>query len=159
MKTLDINLKKNGKPVLSWCPEIEEGALAQIKVVAELPFVEHISIMPDAHKGQNCPIGGVVACDGVIVPDFVGVDVSCGVGLFKTNLSIGDFTEDLKQTIHHAVERTIPTGFSHNSDDRRKDIESRFGQEMDALFDGFKSEVKIADRKEIASQLGTLGGG
>ena len=78
---------------------------------------------------------------------------------FKTNLNINEFTDEKKKIVHHAVERTIPTGFSHNSDKRREEIESLYSQELDEFLGNLESDVKIVDRKEIASQLGTLGGG
>jgi hypothetical protein len=74
-------------------------------------------------------------------------------------LNITDFTDEKKQIVHHSVERSIPTGFSHNSDQRREEIEKSFGTKIDDLLNNCRSETKIADRKEIASQLGTLGGG
>lgn len=68
-------------PVLSWCPEIEAGAQDQIDNLARLPFVRHhASIMPDCHSGYGMPIGGVIACDRVVIPNAVGVDIGCGVG-------------------------------------------------------------------------------
>ena len=33
--------------------------------------------MPDAHAGKGMPIGGVLATNGVIVPNAVGVDIGC----------------------------------------------------------------------------------
>jgi len=84
MKTLETKLL-NGKPVFSWASEIEDGAMKQIEGICKLPYVEHLAIMPDVHLGMSCPIGGVVACKNVIVPDFVGVDISCGMAAFRTN--------------------------------------------------------------------------
>jgi tRNA-splicing ligase RtcB (3'-phosphate/5'-hydroxy nucleic acid ligase) len=158
MQVMDIKLT-NGKPVFSWCPEIESGAIEQVRKIASLPFIEHYSLMPDCHTGMSTPIGSVVATKDVIIPDFVGVDISCGMSCLKTNLSVNDFTTDKKETLHHAVERSIPTGFSHNNDERRKDIEIRFGQKIDFILEKFGTESKMIERKEIASQLGTLGGG
>lgn len=72
-----MNIFKNDGyrvPVFSWCPEIEEGAQKQIDNLARLPFIsDHIAIMPDCHSGYGMPIGGVIACDGVVIPNAVGV--------------------------------------------------------------------------------------
>jgi tRNA-splicing ligase RtcB len=157
---MNVIKEENAVPVFSWCDGIEKSALDQMITIAKLPFVKHCALMPDAHMGMKdgAPIGSVIATEDVVIPNAVGVDVSCGVSIFKTNLNINDFTNEKKQIVHHAVERTIPTGFSHNSDKRRDEIEGLYGQEIDRLLD-FESDVKIADRKETASQLGTLGGG
>jgi len=66
------------KPIKLWLEEIEEGALNQAKNLANLPFIfKHIAIMPDAHQGYGMPIGGVMATQGVVVPNAVGVDIGC----------------------------------------------------------------------------------
>jgi tRNA-splicing ligase RtcB len=62
------------KPIMSWCDNPEEGALAQAKNLANLPFTfQHVSLMPDTHQGYGMPIGGVLATEGVIIPNAVGV--------------------------------------------------------------------------------------
>jgi len=161
MKTIENIVLANGKPIFSWCPQIEEGAIKQIEDISKLPFVEHCALMPDAHMGMKdgAPIGSVIASRDVIIPNFIGVDISCGMSSFKTNLNVNDFTDEKKHIIHHAVERSIPTGFSHNTDQRREEIEKIFEAKIDTLLNNCHSQTKIADRKEIASQLGTLGGG
>lgn len=154
-----IQIEGAKKPLFSWCPDLEPQAMKQMETVAKLPFVEHTAIMPDGHLGENVCIGGVIACKDVIIPSAVGVDISCGMGSIKTNLNVNDFTEEKKKTLHHAVERSIPTGFSHNGDKRQKEIETRFGQKIDFIAVKYETGTKIIDRKEISSQLGTLGGG
>ena len=67
--------------VFSWCPEIEESAMAQIRNLAQLPFAVHLAIMPDCHAGYGMPIGGVLATDGVVIPNAVGKDIGCGMAV------------------------------------------------------------------------------
>ena len=63
------------KPIKLWLNDIEDGALAQAKNLANLPFIfKHIEIMPDAHQGYGMPIGGVMATQEVVVPNAVGVN-------------------------------------------------------------------------------------
>jgi len=65
-----INIPTEGRPILSWCEHPEDGAVAQAKNLAVLPFlVSHVALMPDTHQGYGMPIGGVIACDGVVVPN------------------------------------------------------------------------------------------
>lgn len=156
MKTIEIEGKK---PIFSWCPDIEQEALDQMIVLAKLPFVEHCALMPDSHLGDLAPIGSVIATNGVILPFAVGTDCGCGLGAIKTNLNLNEFSDDKKKELHHAVERSIPVGFAHNTDNRRKEIEERYKSEIDALFTDFSPVSQLVTRKEISSQLGTLGGG
>ncbi len=66
------------RPIKLWLDDIENGALAQAKNLANLPFVfRHIAILPDAHQGYGMPIGGVMATQGVVIPNAVGVDIGC----------------------------------------------------------------------------------
>lgn len=68
-----------GLPLKLWLDDIEDGALKQAGNLAKLPFAfRHIAIMPDAHQGYGMPIGGVMATQGVVVPNAVGVDIGCG---------------------------------------------------------------------------------
>lgn len=155
-----IQVEGARKPIFSWCPvsTLEENARKQMEVIARLPFVEHTALMPDAHLGELNPIGSVIATNGVIILSGVGGDCGCGVGAIKTNLILNEL-EGKKEELHHAVERSIPVGFAHNSDKRQKEIEEKYKQEIDTIFSNFEDKSNIVNRKEFASQLGTLGGG
>lgn len=158
MKTMEIKLT-NGKPVFSWCSQIENGAIEQIQSIAKLPFVEHFSVMPDCHQGMSMPIGGVVACSGVVVPDFVGVDIGCGVAAIRTSLTANEI-KGKEEVIHHAVNRSIPMGFSHNTDKRREEMYKKFGSKiLNDMMKGAFNENAIVKEDALYAQLGTLGGG
>ena len=61
------------KPIKMWLDDIEDGALAQAKNLANLTFIyKHVAIMPDCHQGYGMPIGGVIATKGVVIPNAVG---------------------------------------------------------------------------------------
>ena len=65
----------------------------QVTNVATLPGIERASYaMPDAHWGYGFPIGGVAAFDadrgGVVSAGGVGFDISCGVRLLATGLTM-----------------------------------------------------------------------
>ena len=80
-------------PVNAWLnkkEDIEEGALKQIANLASLPFIfKHLAIMPDTHQGYGMPIGGVLATEGVVIPNAVGVDIGCFTGDTKISLLNG----------------------------------------------------------------------
>lgn len=162
MQLLDIKLNNN-KPIFSWCPSAEQGAIDQISLIARFPFVEHVALMPDAHQGMMCPIGGVVACNGIVVPSWVGVDCGCGMIAVKTSLTKDQLSEEAKVRLHHSVSRGVPMGFSHNTQVRMNTLSKRLGEKAAYIFakSGVNDSLKVLPNveKSFWEQLGTLGGG
>jgi tRNA-splicing ligase RtcB len=140
--------------------DIEESARQQIANLCNLPFTHsHVAIMPDVHSGYGMPIGGVLATEGVIIPNAVGVDIGCGMCFIDTNLPASILNEvttpsgPLASAIVGNIMRSIPTGFNHHKRPQKADF-------LDTW------EVTSEDPKElrtevdrVAYQLGTLGGG
>jgi tRNA-splicing ligase RtcB len=135
-------------PIKLWLEDIEDGAMEQVKNLANLPFAfQHIAIMPDSHQGYGMPIGGVMATKGVIVPNAVGVDIGCGMCAVKTSLTEID-TETLKK-IMGEVRKAVPIGFNHH---KEKQDESLMPKSNYGLIVGEQYESAL-------KQIGTLGGG
>ena len=135
-------------PIKMWLTDIEDGALQQAKNLANLPFVyKWISIMPDSHQGYGMPIGGVMATQGVIVPNAVGVDIGCGMRALKTSLT-DISTEELKLAMGK-IRDVIPVGFNHHKEDQEWH-ELQKSPDIQIIQDQIPSAKK---------QLGTLGGG
>ena len=140
------------KTIKLWLDDIEAGAFAQVKNLANLPFVfRHVAVMPDAHLGYGMPIGGVMAAEEVVIPNAVGVDIGCGMCAVRTSLTTLS-TENLKSVLRE-IRRTIPLGFKHHP----KAQDPRLMP---------KAEIPLKDLPVVASQyqsaltqLGTLGGG
>lgn len=155
---------ENGKDIWSWCPNIEEKALDQMRVIAHLPYTEYCALMPDAHFGQNMPIGGVVATNGVIVPDMVGADIGCGMCAIKSDVTIDQLTEDKRLQLFNLLSQAIPVGSTHNTDRVRKQLVNEYEYayrclEVQYLNDLQKDVFTKNIEKDFFSQLGTLGGG
>lgn len=138
------------KPIKLWLDDLEEGALAQAKNLANLPFAfKHIPLMPDSHQGYGMPIGSILATEGVVVPNAVGVDIGCGMCALRTELTELS-TNDLKKAL--GVARTkIPLGM--NWHDELQD--ETWMPELP------RDELKIVSRgyTKARKQVGTLGGG
>lgn len=136
-------------PIKLWLSDIEAGALAQAKNLANLPFAfSHIAIMPDAHQGYGMPIGGVMATQNVIIPNAVGVDIGCGMCAVRTSLPIID-TDALKK-IMREIRGTIPLGFKHHKKKQNPSLMPETG--LDLYIAGQEYENAL-------TQIGTLGGG
>lgn len=133
-------------PIKSWCNDPEDSCIEQAKNLANLPFAyKHIALMPDTHMGYGMPIGGVLATDGVIIPNAVGVDIGCGMRVVRTSLEELD-TERIKK-IMSIIRKTVPVGFK------------RHDKPIGAMPDGAYNSVVRHEYESARHQLGTLGGG
>jgi tRNA-splicing ligase RtcB len=149
-----INTEKH--VIKSWCENPEEGALAQARNLANLPFIyKQVCLMPDTHQGYGMPIGGVIGCENVIIPNAVGVDIGCGVLSVKT-----DLTE-----IGLDIRKAVPTGFKHHimnqvhPEDFLHQILSVDSMEIISEISGQEYFVVYREAQSATYQLGTLGGG
>ena len=135
-------------PIKLWLEDIEDGALAQAKNLANLPFAyKWVAIMPDSHQGYGMPIGGVLATQQVIVPNAVGVDIGCGMVATKTSLV--DIDTDTIKEIMGEIRKAVPVGFSHHQEDQEW---TQFNNAPDVPI--IQKELSSAKK-----QIGTLGGG
>jgi tRNA-splicing ligase RtcB len=132
-----------------WLNDIEEGAMQQAKNLANLPFTfKHVALMPDAHSGYGMPIGGVLATEGTIIPNAVGVDIGCGMCAVQTSLN--ELPKNDLKSIMGKVRDKVPVGFKSH---KNKQDEALLPQR-----DDLKPIVK-KHFKNAAFQIGTLGGG
>jgi tRNA-splicing ligase RtcB len=139
--------------------DMENGALAQARNLANLPFAfKHVAIMPDTHEGYGMPIGGVLATKGVVIPNAVGVDIGCGMCAVKLGLHVDALSPELLKKIIGRIREIIPVGFSHRS----KPIEG-----IEYLMPALPSLISINEDQSVThgqysaalKQAGTLGGG
>jgi tRNA-splicing ligase RtcB (3'-phosphate/5'-hydroxy nucleic acid ligase) len=146
-------------PIKLWLGDIEAGALSQAKNLANLPFIwKHVAIMPDSHQGYGMPIGGVIATDGVIIPNAVGVDIGCGMCAVRTSLRNIN-TSNLKK-IMGRIRELVPVGFEKHKQPQDYNL-MPLAKERD-LADGVdQNEYPIISRQFTngLKSLGTLGGG
>lgn len=135
-------------PVMSWCNDPEKGALEQAEHLSNLPFIyKHICLMPDTHLGYGMPIGGVIACDDVVIPNAVGVDIGCGMCAVRMDIP-GISHQDLVRVVGR-IRAEIPTGFKHH----------KHTQEWHGFSDAPDIDVINRELSSARHQLGTLGGG
>lgn len=147
---------KEGKmnvPCYVWSKKgnIEKEVIEQIKNASSLPFAFHHTVLcPDAHLGYGAPIGGVLAADNVIIPNFVGVDIGCGMCAVRTSLL--DIDVETLQKIIDEIKKVIPVGFNKHSEFQNKELMSSIlnGNEMPVICEHYDNALK---------SLGTLGGG
>lgn len=141
------------KPIKLWLDDIEPGTLAQAQNLANLPFIHsHVAIMPDAHLGYGMPIGGVMGCSGVVIPNAVGVDIGCGMAAVRTSLS--SLSHNQLKDAMQLMRRTIPLGFKHHKHAQDRNL-------MPSPVNCTLNDLTIVQREyeNARCQLGTLGGG
>jgi len=138
-------------PIKMWLDDMEAGAEKQAINLANLPFAfKHVAIMPDSHEGYGMPIGGVLATNGVIIPNAVGVDIGCGMCSIKTSLTEINTTE-LKNIMQN-IREFVPLGFEHHK--KRQDEKY-----MPQGFDIDKMKIVKHQYESALKQVGSLGGG
>jgi len=137
-------------PIKMWLEDLEEGTMSQLKNLANLPFAfRHIAVMPDSHQGYGMPIGGVLATEGMIIPNAVGVDIGCGMCAMRSSLE--NLDREMLKKILGQIKAAVPVGFNHHKD--RQD---------DACMPDKRFEKGVVCEREYRHalfQIGTLGGG
>lgn len=158
--------EKTRKPIKVWLEnidQIEESCLEQAYHLADLPFIHKwVCLMPDTHTGMGMPIGGVIATNGVIIPNAVGVDIGCGMNFVSTDIKAAELKEvmtgngTLVQTIIADIMRNVPVGFKSYK-------EKQLSQVLDQALtraEQYQSNPDLFPLIDSAYyQVGTLGGG
>ncbi len=146
-------IKTERIPIKMWLSDIEEGALAQARNLANLPFAHnHIALMPDCHQGFGMPIGGVAALDNVIIPNAVGVDIGCGMCAVKTTLE--HVSHPVLKDIMTDIREVVPLGFKHHKSAQGPENMPHHGE-----VDPSQNPIVAREYDKAEYQVGTLGGG
>jgi len=153
MITLKGKNKKIAKIWVKNLSDIDPQTITQIKTMLELPkLFGHIAIMPDAHVGKGAVVGAVVATEGIVVPNIVGVDIGCGVSGFCTGIEYerGVISREFWLDFKTRVSRLIPTGFNFHKS------KQNLGP-LDIPLRALNLQHFVKDKASY--QIGTLGGG
>lgn len=167
--------------------ELDEGTLNQIHSMVDHPAATNpIAIMPDTHLGKGCVIGFTMELADKVVPNWIGVDIGCGMVTAFTNIDESLFlTMESKLEFDRKVRKVVPMGFNVNNyvsscfkdgsfiDELNDNIVKfhakyikRYGEAntgMLQLFNNERFESYLdkfrGDKGRILRSLGTLGGG
>ena len=153
-------------PIKIWNTSLEaldERCIEQTQRLSQLPFIHKwVALMPDAHAGKGMPIGGVLACEGVVIPNAVGVDIGCGMAFAQTNIPVSLLRETmtgsgtLVQAICGDILRNIPTGFNHYKKPQPSAVLDKAKEELSK----YEADSELLPQiDEGYFQTGTLGGG
>lgn len=97
---------------------VEPQAVNQIYEIVKSPAMSgaSIRIMPDVHQGKGCVIGFTAKDFAHVIPNLIGVDISCGELQFLHKTEIPSHGH--KQSSGYQTEFVENMGFSYS--DRRK---------------------------------------
>ena len=165
---MQVIADKGSAPIKAWVDgvEFEEGAKAQLKNIAAMPFIyRHVAVMPDVHAGIGATVGSVIATRGAIIPAAVGVDIGCGMMAVKTSIKAEQLPDNLSD-IRSAIEAAIPHGRTDNGgrNDRgawgdTPDVVLAAWAEMEPAFRTIVEKNGKVSHKRPHNQLCSLGGG
>jgi RNA-splicing ligase RtcB len=143
---IEINGKYGGAKIFT--NNIDEKVSNQINQMLESPVAigANMRIMPDVHFGAGCVIGTTMKIVDKVVPNFVGVDIGCGVLV----QNIGRTGIDLER-LDKVVRKNIPSGFEIRS--REHPLASCVNLDDLICKDGLKKFNRFI------LGIGTLGGG
>ena len=171
---------KYGKAIVT-IDKIDDNTKEQIQAMCNHPASnESIAIMPDTHLGKGCVIGFTMPMKNKIVPNWIGVDVGCGMLSIQTNLSADEIADKLKE-LDVMVRKKVPMGFNIHNDtsifnywkaefsyDINKQLkkfhkiwEYRYGVKKFVPILNFEDYLSkfVENTNRIVRSLGTLGGG
>jgi len=153
------------KPVKIWLNSIGQvgsGCLEKVANLSNLPFVyKWPALMPNCHEGYGMPIGGVIATEGVIIPNTVGEDIGCGICFIQTDIHANLLKIEVGQTplikaIIDCIMRNVPIGLTQHQEKQACQTLSRVNEYL-------STEHRVAElEQELRAgyyQVGTLGGG
>lgn len=125
---------------------LEDGAKDQIIELLNQDFLEgsNVRIMPDVHQGMGCVIGFTADMGDKVIPNIVGVDISCG--MITVELEDRDIDPSKLDKI---IKQKIPSG---------KNVHEGRKVKFDRLED-LHVFRELKDTKRIERSIGTLGGG
>ena len=127
----------------------ETEARSQIIELLNQPFAKecHARFMPDVHAGKGCTVGTTMLIKDKVCPNLVGVDIGCGVEVYKikeTELDLEKLDNMLQENIR------VPYGFS------KRNFEHEFVKKI--KLEDLKC-FKSIDYNGAKLSLGSLGGG
>lgn len=86
---------------------LEESCVSQITSFVNHPaFTNPIAMMPDSHQGKSSSIGFTMPMTEKIIPNVIGVDISCAVHSFN----IGNIFPITKELFNSRVRNSVPFG-------------------------------------------------
>ncbi|QBQ07026.1 hypothetical protein E2C16_02435 [Sporosarcina pasteurii] len=126
---------------------IEDTAKQQVYDLCNLEFLQDskIRMMPDLHAGKGCTVGTTMTITDKIVPNFVGVDLGCG--MICVNIDVKKKDIDFHK-LDQVIRRNVPSGMKIRRKAHRNANQIPFTEILAPINEG-----------RARNSVGTLGGG
>lgn len=125
-----------------------ESSVAQMYEMLGNPSMEGstVHIMPDYHAGKGCLIGTTMRLNGKVVPNYVGVDIGCGIMAVELDR---EPTEQELEQLDANMYKVVPSGMKIWESSKHK---------LSTDYEVLADKVGI-DHDRVRNSIGTLGGG
>lgn len=145
-----IEIKGKYNTAKVYTDNVEEEAVAQIKEMCDMEYLEDckIRIMPDVHAGKGCTIGTTIKIKDKVCPNYVGVDIGCGVLVISFYKAEGLDLEKVDKYINE----NIPSGMNIHDKPISSAVEMYLTEKLNYLRCDY-------DLDRALRSVGTLGGG
>lgn len=147
---LEVKGKYNSAIVMT--DEIEEECVGQLVTLCSQEIFKdsQIRIMPDCHAGKGCVVGFTASIKDRIIPNLVGVDISCSISTYKLDVKEVDFEQ-----LDNVIRKYVPSGMSI-----RSTVSKLVSDNLKAKIEKVCQEIGDENgyNRHLKS-IGTLGGG
>lgn len=135
--------------------DVEAECQKQIQEVCNLKIFENsnIRIMPDCHSGKGCVVGFTAKVKDKIIPNLIGVDISCSVSTYKLDTKEINF-----ELLDKVIKNKIPTGNSTRNEVSNL-ISKKLKEEILKVNKKINSVDYLTTFERDLKSIGTLGGG
>lgn len=132
---------------------VEYACIDQIKGILDCAAFEgaKIRIMPDCHAGKGCVVGYTQTIEDKIVPNLVGVDISCGMSYVRIKTSEIDFRK-----LDKIIRMYVPSGMSIHKPGA---LPKQTIKKAESLISSLHASVTDEKAMHAVNSVGTLGGG
>lgn len=134
----------------TWGSDIDNGAHEQMRTACQVPCAVGAAMMPDAHVGYGLPIGGVLACEGGVIPYAVGVDIAC-----RMKLSVLDMAPETLTSRFPLFKDSLERGTRFGVGSKYEKPQGHAVMDQDWTV----TRVTRENKDKAAKQLGTSGSG
>ncbi|HHW79991.1 MAG TPA: RtcB family protein [Acholeplasmataceae bacterium] len=107
-----IEIKGNYTNAKIFTKNVEQAVIDQLQTIVDSPYAKDtkIRVMPDAHSGFGVPIGYTQNLNDKVVPNFVGVDIGCGMLVSKL-ANYSDYPVNFFR-LEKVITENVPSGFN-----------------------------------------------
>lgn len=147
---IDIKGEHNTARVFN--PDIDESSYQQIKTMMDRETFKDskFRFMPDVHYGKGSTVGTTMTVHDKVVPNFIGVDIGCGVNVTELELTKKEASDKkFLKSFDRNVRQMVPLGFNRHQ---------RYQESPHVKREDFIVADQL-DEETFFTSIGSLGGG